>query len=387
MTFADKGSRSIRLITAALLLAALALLGQRLLAQAPPIPTPEERDRMVSEILAGHSDVSEKSRALGEAIYRRDCAACHDGGMDRAPTTDALGYIAPGAILRVLTDGKMREQAASLTQEEKVAVSEFISGRTLDSEAVTGPLMCTNNEGWFDLSQPPVLSGWGLDQGNAHSIPAAVSGLTRENIGSLELKWAFGFPDAYYSRSQPAIAGGALFVGGDDGNVYALDPASGCAHWAFHASGPVRMGIVAGDWQAGDPGAEPLLYFGDLLGNAYAVHARSGELAWRRLMDEHKSVTLTASPALHGGVVYFPLSSLEEPAAANPAYECCTFRGALAALAADTGEELWRSYMVDEAEPTAPNVNGVQQHGPSGVAIWATPLVDGERGLLYVVTG
>jgi len=383
---ATDSRRDIRFVTMALLLAAAMLLGSKLLAQAPPAPSQAERDQQLADILTRHSDLTDAARLLGEATYKGHCAACHDGGLNRAPTASALGYIAPGAIVRVLTSGKMREQGSSLSQDEKVAVAEFLSGRMIDSASAPGPKMCASDENWFDAAQPPVVSGWGLDDNNGHAIPASFSGLTRANVGQLKLKWAFGFPDALYSRSQPAIAGGALFVGGDDGNVYALDPDSGCAHWAFHATGPVRMGIVTDSWKAGD-GTTPQLYFGDILGNAYALNLRTGEQVWRKPMDAHQSVTLTGSPALDDGVLYWPISSLEEPAAADPAHECCTFRGAVAALDAASGDEQWRAYMVDEPIEQGTNENGVARYGPSGVAIWSTPLVDPKRGLVYVTTG
>ena len=57
------------------------------------------------------------------------------------------------------------------------------------------------------------------------------------------------------------------------------------------------------------------------------------------------------------------------------------------ALNAHTGEQLWRTYMVDEPQQQGSSSVGTLQHGPSGVAIWSAPLVDAARGLVYVTTG
>ena len=47
---------------------------------------------------------------------------------------------------------------------------------------------------------------------------------------------------------------------------------------------------------------------------------------------------ITGAPALVNGVLYVPVSSMEEALAVDPRYSCCTFRGLLAALDAGTGE-------------------------------------------------
>lgn len=79
---------------------------------------------------------------------------------------------------------------------------------------------------------------------NTRFIPSAVSGLSPENVGGLRLKWAISFPDALRVRSEPAIAGGALYVGSQIGTVYSLDLATGCARWTFAATTEVRTGLV-----------------------------------------------------------------------------------------------------------------------------------------------
>jgi polyvinyl alcohol dehydrogenase (cytochrome) len=357
-------------------MAALLLVGGALAAQSQ-----DARQREVATILDKHSNLTDPAKALGSAAYARVCAACHDTGANRAPPASALGNLSPAAILRIVSDGPMKEQASSLSADEKAAVAEYLTGRMLGDAAAAKPLMCAADANWFDAGQAPAFDGWGLDAANAHSIPAAVAGLDRAALGKLKLKWALAFPDTLYSRSQPALAEGAIFVGGDDGTVYALDPASGCAHWTFAARGAVRSGVVVGG------GAEPRVYFGDILGHAYALDARSGKLVWSRAVDAHPNATLTASPALHDGVLYMPVSSLEEPAAAVATHECCTFRGSVAALDAATGAEKWRAWMVGKPVPQGKNAKGVTRYGPSGVAIWSTPLVDARRGLVYVVTG
>ena len=40
---------------------------------------------------------------------------------------------------------------------------------------------------------------------------------------------------------------------------------------------------------------QPRLYFGDLVGNIYAVDARTGELVWKTKPDPHPNATITAT--------------------------------------------------------------------------------------------
>ena len=83
-----------------------------------------------------------------------------------------------------------------------------------------------------------------------------------------------------------------------------------------------------------------------------------------------------------------PISSLEETAAGQPGYECCTFRGSLAALDARTGKVIWQTYTTPPSHPMGRNAAGVRMlHGPSGVGIWSAPTIDTKRNLVYVGTG
>jgi polyvinyl alcohol dehydrogenase (cytochrome) len=140
------------------------------------------------------------------------------------------------------------------------------------------------------------LTGWGHDTRRYVSTEAA--GFDRSQIGDLELKWSFGFPASTRARSQPAIAMGAVFVGSQDGTVYAFDLETGCVRWTYAARAEVRTGITLG--KRGPDGAATA-YFGDIIANLYAVDATTGELVWQSSPDEHHSATLTGTPCLCGG--------------------------------------------------------------------------------------
>src|SRR3954468_2068702 len=82
---------------------------------------------------------------------------------------------------------------------------------------------CPQNAAGFP--QPldgPRWNGWGADLANSRFQPAAMAGLTRDQVPLLRLKWAFGFLGRPAAVAQPTIVGGLVFVGGGDREVYAL---------------------------------------------------------------------------------------------------------------------------------------------------------------------
>jgi polyvinyl alcohol dehydrogenase (cytochrome) len=343
-----------------------------------------------SEAYKGDFDVLDPAAAgRGGEVYAAVCATCHDKGLNRAPQRAMLSLMTPESVHRALTEGVMQVQAEGLSDEEKKLVSEYVTGRPMgDAAAVAAPLMCAEGASPFDASQPPVFDSWGLTTQSTHYIPNEVAGIDKQNAQALKLKWSLAFPNAVRARSQPALAGGAIFVGSHDGTVFALDRETGCARWTFHAASEVRTGIVAAPWKAGDESADPLLFFGDLIGNVYAVKAKTGVEVWRIRADEHPNVTITAAPNLYKDTLYVSVSSLEVAAVADPSHPCCTFRGSMLALDPATGQEKWRTYTVDqEPQVTGKNSAGKDLTGPSGAPIWNTASIDEKRNQLYVGTG
>jgi polyvinyl alcohol dehydrogenase (cytochrome) len=134
--------------------------------------------------------------------------------------------------------------------------------------------------------------------------------------------------------------------------------------------------------------ASAAAYFGDEKGKAYAVDAQSGKLLWATQVEDHPLARITGAPKLFRGVLYVPVSSMEEVAGGTPKYQCCTFRGSVVALNAVTGKQIWKSYLIAEKpKKTRLNPSGTQMFGPAGAAIWNSPTIDPKRGVLYVGTG
>ena len=322
-------------------------------------------------------------------VYKAHCASCHEGGVPRAPHAVKFQMLGPVAILNALEHGVMRTQGAALTADERRSLAEFLGGATLPASRTVAHKRCASRANVFDFDRPPPLAGWSMTLEGTRFVDADRAGLTAQDVPKLELKWAFAFPGATRARSQPTVGAGAVYVGSQDGTVYALDFDTGCVRWTFQADAEVRSSPTLEAWPRGDSRARPRLFFGDFDGNAYALDAQTGELRWKTRVEAHPRVTITGSPRLFEDRLYVPMSSNEWAAAADPAYECCTFRGGVTALDAHTGRVLWRSYTIPEP-PTASGERtaaGTLRRHPAGAPVWNSPTIDPRRRRLYVGTG
>ena len=323
----------------------------------------------------------------GEQIFDQYCAKCHLGQVAKAPHRMFLQMMAPDAIQAAMDTGIMRAQAIGLTESQKAQVATWLGG-----EHAAPPLpapTCSGQAAYFDTRQAPAASGWGITPENTRHIAGATAGLAAADVPRLKVKWAFAFPNAQRARSQPAIGYGAVYVGSQNGTVYALDAETGCVRWTFRASAEVRTAVVIEPPAAASARhATPMVYFGDLIARVYALDAFTGQLRWVVKADDHPNATVTAAPVLHDGRLYVSVSSLEVTSAADPSYECCTFRGSLLALDALTGATRWKSYTIPEAPREVGRTKiGTRILAPSGAPVWNSAVVDTRRGALYVGTG
>ena len=305
--------------------------------------------------------------------------SCHRDGQTTAPTPAVLRQLTPEGILNALTQGRMQVQGATLSEGERRAVAEYVAGRALATATTAVPNRCTTSPPMTDAATSPGWNGWG--NGAANTRFAANAGLTAADLPRLKLKWAFGYAGVNAARAQPTIAGGRLFVASENGEAHALDPKTGCTYWTFRAQAGIRTGLTVGPYKNAS-GSGQAVYFGDVRANAYAVDAQTGRQLWVRKVDEHPAASLTGAPAVSGGRVFVPVQGLnEEGQGGTGKYPCCTFRGSLVALDANTGAQLWKTYTVDAPQPRGKNAAGIQMSGPAGGGIWAAPTVDTKRGV------
>src|SRR5499427_7144771 len=152
------------------------------------------------------------------------------------------------------------------------------------------PNRCAASAAIASLTSSPSWNGWGADAGNTRFQPAAAAQVRAADVSRLKLKWAFGFPGARAVSGQPAVVAGRVFVSADAGDVYAVDVASGCVYWSFHADASVRSSVTVERPAAGKAYA---VFFGDARANAYALDAANGTPLWKVHVDDHPLARIT----------------------------------------------------------------------------------------------
>ena len=347
--------------------------------------------------MAGVAAAQEPAQPRGwvgaQVQFEKNCSKCHGNGNSQthAASRGDLMKMTPEAIYASMTSGSMTSQAKDLTDVQKRLIAQHLGGRPYgvaaagDAKAMSN--RCATNPPLGDPASGPYWNGWSNDAVNTRFQPAQAAGLAVDQVTRLKLKWAFGVPGATEMYSQPTVVGGRIFIGGDSGYVYSLNAATGCVYWSFLAQAGVRTAPIVGAVKT-QGAAKYAVYFGDQRANEYAVNAETGELLWKQHVEDHPLSRILGAPKLYNGKLYVPVSSGEEGISANPAYPCCTFRGSVVALDADTGKQIWKTYSIPDApKPTRKNSAGTQLFGAAGAAIWNSPTIDAKRNALYVGTG
>ncbi len=329
--------------------------------------------------------VPDSEKADGATVYSQHCAECHDYPTGRIPARSFISIIkTPDAIIKALSSGVMKPMAKTLNAAQIHDVAAFLTGREPghDPQPDIHANMCADQGPPIDLTDPS-WNGWGRDIENSRYQPDP--GITAQDAPRLKVKWAFAYPGIAYG--QPTIVGGRIFIESRDGQVFSLDAATGCTRWVYDVGVPVRTAISIGALAKGSPDRYAA-YFGDEKGKAYAVDAMTGKLLWSTQVEDHPMARITGTPRLYQGRLYVPVSSMEEVAGGTPKYQCCTFRGSVAALDGATGRIIWKTYTIPQKpRKTRLNPSGTQMFGPAGGAVWNSPTIDPKRNLLYVGTG
>ena len=346
---------------------------------APEVEATVERPPSTDDLASRAGQGIDVNTHPGNKLFTDNCLTCHNGRVPKAPAAIWLEMMSPDALISVMKDGIMSSQASHLTPDEQLQIAEYITRTSLqDYVPPLPPAQCDAVHMTFD-GNPPAAVGWGHDTNRF--VPGDVAGIAPEDVSTLKLKWAFAYPAALRARSQPAIGWNTVFVGSHDGTVYAFDLDTGCSKWSYRASAEVRTGIVV-------DATTDRLYFGDVHGRAYAMHAKTGELIWQTKVDDHANATVTGTPSLGDGLLFVPISALEVMSAADPTYACCTFTGAVAALDIETGDVKWKTRTVSqEPKQVGETSIGTPIISPSGAPVWNSPAYDAKRNRIYFGSG
>jgi polyvinyl alcohol dehydrogenase (cytochrome) len=331
-----------------------------------------------------NTDAENAGIQSGKKLFEANCLACHAGAMPEAPKVEALNLYSPERIYDALNSGIMSTSALMMSNQDIRQVAHYLTGKQVqDNKQKRELFLCGADPQVAKKGSQASWTAWGGAQGNRR-FQAQETILNTDNVNGLKLKWAFGFPETTRVRSQPTVTASMIYIGSQEGTVYALDADTGCIHWTFDAGTEVRGAIKL---HAHPTDGRSILVFGDTKANAYSVDANTGEVLWKTKVHEHIFATVTGSVTADKDKVYVPVSSNEVVPSARSEYECCTFRGSLVAVNLIDGSIAWKTYTTPEPVATGKNSAGANNFGPSGAPIWSSPMLDSKRKLIVVTTG
>lgn len=120
------------------------------------------------------------------------------------------------------------------------------------------------------------------------SLSSIIPSTAQESGG--EQVWQFQTGGAIAS-SSPTVADETVYIGSDDGNIYALDTADGSEQWSFQTG----QALVSAPAVAND-----MVYIGGQNGTVYALDAESGSVEW----TVQTGYSVWSSPTVTEGSVY-----------------------------------------------------------------------------------
>jgi outer membrane protein assembly factor BamB len=174
------------------------------------------------------------------------------------------------------------------TPGERRFAAKHLHGSLPAGETMPDPFDC--------YTSSPVVSGgkvyFGSGDGNVYALDAATGAV----------KWKFQTGDVVHA--SPAISDGTLFIGSWDSYFYALDAATGKEKWKFKTGEDHEIYNQVGI-QSSAVIADGIVYFGCRDSNLYALDARTGEKKWAY---NNKGSWVIVSPAVKDGKVYFATS-------------------------------------------------------------------------------
>jgi polyvinyl alcohol dehydrogenase (cytochrome) len=328
----------------------------------------------------------------GQALYRARCASCHDNPeQTRSPAKATLAAMSHQVISFSLTQGKMQAQAAGLGEEERGQLISYLTGRTTSAkvDAWSSAMTCDARRAVVDLKAQPAVATFGFDARNTRTLTAAQTGLTKAELGKLDLAWAIAFPDVTMIRAQGAVVGHNLFIPVAEASaMYAFDlsdPMKPCLQWVYNTPGgaPLRSspsyGVIAD--------GRPVLAFSGLDSTVHVVDARTGAALWTKNVASYSYSLTTGTPRVLKDRIIVPVSQFEIMQAADNKVQCCTNHGFVLSLDPATGKQQWRYDTMEDAKPVRDRGDGKMLWGPSGAPIWNSPVVDEKRGMIFFGTG
>src|SRR4051794_9921960 len=207
---------------------------------------------------------------------------------------------------------------------------------------------------------------YGHDLANTRN--GGASGPAAIDVPFLKPVWSLKAPGGDFVGT-PVVSGGTLVAVAGDGTVYALDASTGRVLWTRDvATDPDEVADATAAIADGQVFV-PVARAGNGTDKGPEIQALSladGTPPWRTPYDTQRGADDFGSPVVWEGRFYIGTSGQN----GDPDLP---MRGNVTALDENTGEQLWKAYLVPP--------------GANGAPVWSTPAIDTATGILYAGTG
>jgi alcohol dehydrogenase (cytochrome c) len=233
---------------------------------------------------------------------------------------------------------------------------------------VTAERLKTPEDGnWFHFRR--TYDGWGF---------SPLKEITLDNVGRLQLVWSMATGQVEGHQAPPIVNNGVMFVATPGNAMLAIEAKTGAILWRYKRTLPEDVVHL-------HPTNRGVALYGD---NVYfasadcvlvALDARTGKEVWTAKVDDYKKAYyMSLAPLIVDGKVILGASGGE-----------LGVRGFVAAIDAETGKEVWKTYTVPgPGEPGSETwPAGGDHYKRGGGAIWITGTYDPETNLTYWGTG
>ncbi len=185
-----------------------------------------------------------------------------------------------------------------------------------------GPVVTPASE-WRQFRGNPQLTGvsastppstlkllWTYDAGDVIDSSAAIAdgvvyvgggdgNLIALDLASGALRWKYPTGNLI-GESSPAVGSDVVFIGDLGGIVHAVNTRDGKALWTFKTGSEIKSSPVVVSGVPGGPGSSDVVLIGSYDGHLYALDARTGRVRWKLLTNG----MVHATPAVQNGLAF-----------------------------------------------------------------------------------
>jgi len=219
---------------------------------------------------------------------------------------------------------------------------------------------------WLTIRR--TYNGWGY---------SPLAQINTENVSRLRPVWVASTGEIDAHEAPPIVSDGVMFVATPGSQVIALNAATGSIYWRYRRPIPEGIGPLHRT-SRGIALYEDKVYFAAADAHLVALSARDGSEVWSAKIEEFSNgFYLTVAPLVADGKVMVGISGGERGV-----------RGFVAAFDAQSGEEVWRTYVIPApGEPGSESWPDDDSWRTGGGPTWVTGNYDPETNLLYWGTG